>query len=382
MCRFLLDTLKANDYSGRWEEFQRDVSQLAKQEELQSLCLIIKNFRAQTQESLGAFGAFLESSLSALKRNEGRLLNVREKALQNQNVYLTWDHMDVYFATSMRKAWEYEDLFDFINSLTSMPELADLDLRYFDPTQCYLENRVDKGLVESLMLKRAECTVYSVQDTDTLGKDSELAATLAQGKTVIAYVPNVEVDGRTAELMKADPLTISERLKFVVYADERLSRELSQEDYEFIKDFDGLDDYIQRCTWLSLREADAIESFRTKYHVQLGKLCRIIAESEKRVYDKRAKTLMETHPLAIQISLQTGVANGVLVVRNIPDCAKLLRNVLAGTMEFHLEEKPAMWYLREQISGCAYRVVTKNRKLTNCFWNFYLRDESNITGSQ
>ena len=36
-----------------------------------------------------------------------------------------------------------------------------------------------------------------------------------------------------------------------------------------------------------------------------------------------------------------------------------------------------MWYLREEISGCVYRVVTKNRKLTNCFWNFYLRDEIN-----
>jgi hypothetical protein len=382
LCRFLLDTLEARDYGDEWKEFERDIEQHARREELQSLCSIIENFRAQTQGSPGAFKGFLESSLLKLKENEERLSLVRAKARQNQDVYLTWDHMDVYFATSMRKAWEYEDLFDFISSLMRAQDLADLDLRYFDPTQCYMENRVDKGLVESLMLKRAECTVYSVQDTDTLGKDSELAATLAQGKTVVAYVPKIEVDDRTAELVKADPLTISERLKFVLYADERLSRELTEEEYEFIRDFQGLDDYVQNCIWLSLPDALAIKDLRTKYGAELERLCRIIAESERRIYDRRAKTLIETHPLAIQISLQSGVANGVLVVRTIPDCAKLLRKVLDGSMEFRLEEKPEMWYLREEISGCAYRVVTRNRKLTNCFWNFYLRDESNRVGGQ
>jgi len=36
-------------------------------------------------------------------------------------------------------------------------ELNELDLRYFDPTQAYTDNRVNKGLVEALMLKRARC---------------------------------------------------------------------------------------------------------------------------------------------------------------------------------------------------------------------------------
>lgn len=30
-----------------------------------------------------------------------------------------------------------------------------LKLRYFDPTQAFCEDRIDKGLVEGLMLKRA-----------------------------------------------------------------------------------------------------------------------------------------------------------------------------------------------------------------------------------
>ena len=39
------------------------------------------------------------------------------------------------------------------------------------------------------MLKRARCTLYLAQESDTLGEDSELASTLAQGKPVIAFVP-------------------------------------------------------------------------------------------------------------------------------------------------------------------------------------------------
>jgi hypothetical protein len=379
LCRFILGKLNAKDYSDSWEKFQKDVKEQPIGEEQQSLCSIVENFRARGNVGPVAFKSFLESSLKELEENDARLSRVRATARRNQDVYLTWDHMDVYFATSMRKTWEYQDLFDFISALMGSQEIADLDLRYFDPTQCYMENRIDKGLVESLMLKRAECTVYSVQDTDTLGKDSELAATLAQGKTVIAYVPKIESDQRVAILVQADPLTISERMKFVLYADERLSREVSEEDYEFLKSFQDLDEYVQSRIWLSLHDASGIARFREAFTVEIERLCRIIADSEKRIYDKRARTLIETHPLAIQINLQTGVANGVLVVRTIPECAKLLRRVLDGSMEFRLEEKPDMWYLREQISGCVYRVVTKNRKLTNCFWNFYLRDESNQT---
>src|SRR5271167_2370468 len=92
--------------------------------------------------------------------------------------------------------------YDFVNRLMTSPELSDLPIRYFDPTQSYTKERVDKGLVESLMIKRARCTVYSVQDSDTLGKDSELAATLAQGKPVIAYVPRIDVEERVQILLK------------------------------------------------------------------------------------------------------------------------------------------------------------------------------------
>lgn len=116
---------------------------------------------------------------------------VQEVALRNTDVYLTWDHLDVYVATSMRNRWEYEEIFDFTQNLFQSPELTGLKLRYFDPTQSKCRTSRDKGLLEGLMLKRAACTIYMAQETDTLGKDSELANTLAQGKPVIAFVPKI-----------------------------------------------------------------------------------------------------------------------------------------------------------------------------------------------
>lgn len=43
----------------------------------------------------------------------------------------------------------------------------------------------------------------------------------------------------------------------------------------------------------------------------------LLYSTVEQTYNKRAKALKETHPLGIQVSLRTGVANGVLVVRTI-----------------------------------------------------------------
>src|SRR5688500_16291467 len=89
----------------------------------------------------------------------------------------------------MRERHEYLQISELGRKIFEHPRLRDLKLRWFDPTQAYCADRVDKGLAEALMLKRAKCTLYFAQETDTLGKDSELASTLAQGKPVIAFVP-------------------------------------------------------------------------------------------------------------------------------------------------------------------------------------------------
>jgi hypothetical protein len=79
-----------------------------------------------------------------------------------------------------------------------------LKLRYFDPTLSYVDDRISKGLVEMLMLRRASVTIYNASAEDTLGKDSELAATLAQGKAVIVYVPSDPEIARLPKVSKAD----------------------------------------------------------------------------------------------------------------------------------------------------------------------------------
>ena len=94
------------------------------------------------------------------------------KGESNFRKYLTFDHMDVYVATSMRKKKDYISVGTFIKEVFSDPRIKPLKLRYFDPTQSYSKSRFCKGLIECLVLKRAKCSIYCVQETDTFGKDS------------------------------------------------------------------------------------------------------------------------------------------------------------------------------------------------------------------
>lgn len=365
---------KAVGGAASWDQFEKLVRELSKSEEQTAVIGMIKNYRARYPEQVPQdFCAYVERISPSIESRHARLQEVQAIATRNQDIYLTWDHMDVYFATSMRKPWEFADLYDFISELMNKPEIRELNVRYFDPTQSYTGNRIDKGLVESLMLKRAKCTVYSVQDTDTLGKDSELAATLAQGKPVIAYVPATNESDRAAELKREDPQTILERLRFVLNTDDRFMVDLSSEERTFVAEFRALPDFVHSAVFRSISEQEAVGEFRRQHSANIERLCRLIAASEKRIYDARANTLKRFHPLGIQVNLATGVANGVMVVRSIAECAALLRSILTDNMELELVEDSAMWYLRERISGSYFRVVTKNIKINNCFWNFYLR---------
>lgn len=352
---------------------------------------LIEKFRSKDPGSITP--ADLQHRLEADKQN----IDKRYKTLQetetdgakNTDIYLTWDHMDIYFATSMRNSWEYEELFDFVSKLMNQPieklpeklkdrsnelqgkTLEELKARYFDPTQSYDKNRINKGLIESLMLKRAACTVYSVQDTDTLGKDSELAATLAQGKPVIAYAPTINVEDKTSRYFEERPANLKSRLQFVLYADER---NLKPEETSYLLNFlPRLEEFENQMLWKSITDEAAMKRFQQDHRDELTRFCQILAASEERIYTKREQTLRKDHPLAIQVHLDSGVANGVLLVREIQTCADLLLRVLTNTMEFDVEDEPEIecWILKETLSKSIYRVVTRDPKLTNCFWNFY-----------
>lgn len=152
-------------------------------------------------ETLGTLDLWTITELTA---NKKRLENVhatvqktidKVEALKmigkrNQTHYLqNIEMIDVYVATSMRDDRDYLDMHAFIKAVFEEKSLSQLNLRVFDPTLCYCPSRIDKGIIECLLVRTAKVTIYCAQKVETFGKDSELAATLCQGKPVIVYVP-------------------------------------------------------------------------------------------------------------------------------------------------------------------------------------------------
>jgi len=277
---------------------------------------------------------------------------------QNHEAYLASDHMDVYVATSMRERHEYQTVNRVVSEVFKDQKLADLKLRWFDPTQAFCEERIDKGLAEGLMLKRATCTLYLAQENDTLGKDSELACTLAQGKPVIVFIPRIDDGGESEyvqeilESVKQDQPNISEHE--IVLEQLRI----------FMPDLAWRDKEVR--AWLENPKSLNLQQAKSK-------LGRIIREH----YEKRAKTLKDTHPLGIQVQLDTGVATGVLVARTVAECSDLIWRVMTNRLEFELREEridgSEYLLLVEKTTGSIFRVVSGDAFLTNAFWEFYLR---------
>jgi hypothetical protein len=291
-----------------------------------------------------------------------KVKEVSKIAKYNHNAYLCSDHMDVYVATSMREPHEYVMLNKFCRHVFSSEStlVRDLKLRWFDPTQAYCEDRVEKGLSEALMLKRAKCTIYMIQESDTLGKASEMASTLAQGKTVIAYVPCMTQEKQQEQ--KSWIKKYSENLIFNNYVQDDILRSLAK----------------IYCIDLIIDSTDSQNSeFRSWYFKEINmgvdEIIENIVNAAGMVWDKRAETLKEKHPLGIQVTLGTGVANGVLVVRNEEDCIELVRRVMLNEMEFDFEiGRNGNLEMRETITKCIYRVSSSDSVLVNSFWNYYL----------
>ena len=276
---------------------------------------------------------------------------------RNQNAYLASDHLDVYVATSMREKHEFSYVNKVAKKIFHDSDLSQFNLRYFNPTQAFSPTRVDKGLSEALMLKRAKCTIYLVQEKETLGKDSELASTLAQGKPVIALIPNINneyVNELIDDLIKYNP---NEPLEQILLNQIKMVN--------------------PKLAWESAKIAEWIQNPNKSNSKEL----KDILEGElKNHYNKQEEILKDDHPLGIQVNLATGVANGLLVTRSIEECSELVRKIVTKSLEFSLcfEKMSDNDYivLREKITNCIYRIITSNKLLTNSFWNFYFENDS------
>jgi hypothetical protein len=305
----------------------------------------------------------------------------------------------------MRDRWEFSETYETIKKIFADEKLGDLKLRWFDPTQSYEPYVLDKGLLEGLMLKRVRCTVYMAQEGETLGKDSELAATLAQGKPVIAYVQGVKNKDREAFAVKLRGWD----LRYFVKRLLTLKAEGFFNTYDSLapagKYFSALtkspaaseQEGTQRLALEAGRVLDTLSSFETGRTFRLisreeddfrrdradlmDTASKLLAACETVSWDKRAEIIAKDHPLAMQLDLKTGVANGVLIVRSPGDCAKMIRGVLLNDLKFRIDKEKnektgeaLATVLKESETESRFRVVTANPTLTNSFWNFYLQE--------
>lgn len=361
----------------------------------------------------GLFSPLFAPDPDALKReairlapkSESELARMEEtqrKALRNLSSYLTADYMDVYVATSMRSDADFVSVNQFVVSLFQHPDIRPLKLRYFNPTQSWIEDRIAKGLVEALMLRRAEITIYMAQKTDTFGKDSEASVALGQGKPVIVYVPKL--------ILKDDPQTDTEslarmeRTQLVTILVQEEDGTDSGTDID-----DAIDDesLIGRILVGRLRKAsdeqisDAVKRHwsdfdlygeserisdnlkRSKYREWLDDTTKgsgglpIPADIRDNVigilvavairFEGRARLFREIHPLALQVILSSGVLNGILVVRSVEQCARILRMLIENRLELTMSKDHLNYRLVERSTGSTVRVISRHKLLRNAF---------------
>lgn len=332
----------------------------------------IKNGKIQTElneKEINEIEALIEKTGKHVEKTQ-------IDALHNTDVYLTWENMDLYIATSMRNNWEFEQSYEFIEKIEN--NLKEYNLRFFDPTQSTCKNPRDKGLIESLMLKRAFATIYLAQETDTIGKDSELAITLAQRKPVIAYVPDHDPIVYSTEIAKY-PLHFFKLRLFTHMANETFEdpkyREISKQSYT--EEIQIINKFLEEL--YRYRETQPIKIFKGKDEKfkkscqNFKKVCEILALAECFTYDSRAELLKGRHPLSMQADLTTGVANGVIVTRTPEECSEIIEKLIKNQMEFKLIRDDEYIALIEKKTESQFRVITKNKRLTNSFWNYFLK---------
>jgi hypothetical protein len=361
----------------------------------------LNQINGRWSESSSQFRGNLGSLEKQTNNLQSEMEIYRRKGTQNTIKYLVSEYVDVYVATSMRQRWEFEDTNEIIRSLASHRALKGLHIRWFDPTQSYENVVLDKGLLEGLMLNRVRCTVYLAQETETLGKDSELAATLAQGKPVIAFIPQIRESNLRSfsKKLKARPLEYFHQRLLVLKAERFFdtssslveasrrygllrkkkkanSVEVLKAESERIRE--KLSEYLAHKVFQVI--GDEEKRFRLKNAGLIEDTATLLAACESVSADDRAHSISRLHPLAMQLNLSTGVANGVLIARTIDQCAALIRALLVNDLHIRIEELKERTKDKEelratiaveQITNSQFRVVTANPTLTNSFWSFY-----------
>jgi transcriptional regulator with XRE-family HTH domain len=332
--------------------------------------------------------------------DRARIAKTQAIGMRNLSQYLAADYMDVYVATSMREDSDFVSVNRFVQQLFEQAELKPLKLRYFNPTQSWVEDRIAKGLVEALMLRRSSATIYMAQKGDTFGKDSEASVALGQGKPVIVYVPKLfvpEIDLDSSSLAMAseetlrnmlraiDPDEVSSTMDHEAMLGAILNRRLAAATNAQIgltivrhwADF-GLDAEAARfkesergkyIEWLRdvTKSPEAPPSIPDSLRSEIDAM--LVANAIR--FERRASLFREKHPLALQVILSTGVLNGILVARSVESCGVLLRKVFENSLDLELMRGEESYRLIEKSTQSTIRVISKHNLLANAFASYY-----------
>jgi hypothetical protein len=93
-------------------------------------------------------------------------------------------------------------------------------------------------------------------------------------------------------------------------------------------------------------------------------------------FEARAHVFREIHPLALQVIVESGVLNGILVVRSVSTCGDVIYRLLTNTVETEVVVDDQNYRLVERITGSTLRVVSKHQLLTYAFWTHYFEDNA------
>jgi transcriptional regulator with XRE-family HTH domain len=352
--------------------------------------------------------ALLESEAEFISPDNATDLEKMERtqldAYNNLSQYLTADYMDIYVATSMRSDADFISVNNFVESLFDSPDIRQFKLRYFNPTQSWIEDRVAKGLVEALMLRRADICIYMAQKEDTFGKDSEASVTLGQGKPVIVYVPKLSFPERGIDTEKFGAMDRNELIRTI-----RLEVPSSEVEIDDASDVEALHSSLlhgkiealsnnEICEVLKIHWANFDLYSETEKRIndepkrleaknvlnqiiknnaqpqlspQLKEIFKDILVANAMRYERRAKIFKEIHPLALQVILSTGVLNGILVVRSVAECSSLIKSLIENKLDLELEIDDYNYRLIEKSTKSTIRVVSKHKLLSNAFATFY-----------
>jgi transcriptional regulator with XRE-family HTH domain/predicted transposase YbfD/YdcC len=334
-----------------------------------------------------------------------KIENVQRRAYRNLTKYLTADYMDVYVATSMRSNADFVSVNNFVEKLFIHPDVKSFKLRYFNPTQSWIEDRVAKGMVEALMLKRADICIYMAQMDDTFGKDSEASVSLGQGKPVIVFVPKLVYKKLDIDSEKLGMLNRAELINEIIKINAKeeidesednealLSRLLSlkfdmmqnEDYYEIIRNHWADFNFEKEVEKRIINEERRKEVKKAYYEIINGmnsKMNDIIKNAFKSImiaatirFENRAKTFRNEHPLALQVILSSGVLNGIIVVRSVDLCALLLRNLIKNSLDLELIIDENNYRLIESKTKSTIRVISRHHLVSNSFKTFYKINE-------